>query len=281
MDSVHKDHRQRKRRQFYDHGADAFADHELLELLLFYGIARQDVNPIAHNLIEEFGSLEAVFAAPIEALESIDGIGTQTAILLKLAPELMRRAHLSSLKNDVPLDTVERIGIERSREKMEKCELLFAIFDVSKEKDEEDERLLDRISKLSAAKIAILNKCELERKFDSKLLSNRFDAVVEISAKSDEEGTVLALSKIVDSLFTDEKIKTGEDALLSSARQHATLTKAADFISLAIESLRLGFSQDAISSDVERALGAISELDGREVSEEVVSDIFSKFCVGK
>ena len=110
MDSVHKDHRQRKRRQFYDHGADAFADHELLELLLFYGIARQDVNPIAHNLIEEFGSLEAVFAAPIEALEAVDGIGTQTAILLKLAPELMRRAHLSSLKNDVPLDTVERIG---------------------------------------------------------------------------------------------------------------------------------------------------------------------------
>ena len=110
MDSVHKDHRQRKRRQFYDHGGDAFADHELLELLLFYGIARRDVNPIAHNLIEEFGSLEAVFAAPIEALEAIDGIGTQTAILLKLAPELMRRAHLTSLKNDIPLDTVERIG---------------------------------------------------------------------------------------------------------------------------------------------------------------------------
>ena len=58
----HKDHRQRKRDQFYHHGSDAFADHELLELLLFYGIARKDVNPLAHALLAEFGSLEAVFA---------------------------------------------------------------------------------------------------------------------------------------------------------------------------------------------------------------------------
>ena len=110
MDSVHKDHRKRKRQQFYDHGSDAFADHELLELLLFYGIARKDVNSLAHPLIEEFGSLEAVFAAPIEALESIEGIGSQTAVLLKLVPHLMHRAHLTSLKNEIPLDTVERIG---------------------------------------------------------------------------------------------------------------------------------------------------------------------------
>ena len=110
MDSVHKDHRQRKRLQFIEHGSDAFADHELLELLLFYGIARKDVNALAHALIEEFGSLEAVFSAPIDALEAVDGIGTQTAVLLKLVPHLMHRAHLSSLKNDIPLDTVERIG---------------------------------------------------------------------------------------------------------------------------------------------------------------------------
>lgn len=110
MESVHKDHRKRRREQFYNHGADAFADHELLELLLFYGIARKDVNALAHTLLDEFGSLEAVFSAPIEALESVDGIGTQTAVLIKLVPQLMHRAHLTSLKNEVPLDTVERIG---------------------------------------------------------------------------------------------------------------------------------------------------------------------------
>ena len=106
----HKDHRQRKRDQFYHHGSDAFADHELLELLLFYGIARRDVNPLAHRLIEEFGSLEAVFAAPLEALESVEGVGQSTAVLLKLVPHLMRRAQMSSAQNETVLDTVERIG---------------------------------------------------------------------------------------------------------------------------------------------------------------------------
>ena len=106
----HKDHRQRKRDQFYHHGSDAFADHELLELLLFYGIARKDVNPLAHTLLEEFGSLEAVFAAPIEALEQVDGAGRSTAVLLKLVPHLMRRARISSAESETVLDTVERIG---------------------------------------------------------------------------------------------------------------------------------------------------------------------------
>ena len=110
MDTHHKDHRQRKRDQFYHHGSDAFADHELLELLLFYGIARKDVNPLAHALIEEFGSLEAVFAAPIDALESVEGVGRSTAVLIKLVPHLMRKAQLSSTQSETPLDTVERIG---------------------------------------------------------------------------------------------------------------------------------------------------------------------------
>ena len=107
---IHKDHRQRKRDQFYHHGSDAFADHELLELLLFYGIARRDVNPLAHRLLEEFGSLEAIFSAPIDALEHVDGVGRSTAVLLKLVPHLMHRSQLSAAENETVLDTVERIG---------------------------------------------------------------------------------------------------------------------------------------------------------------------------
>ena len=82
-------------------------------------------------------------------------------------------------------------------------------------------------------------------------------------------------------MFCDEKIIIGQDAVISGARQHAALMRCVDFLSAAAEAMELGFSQDAASSDIERALGAISELDGRAVSEEIVSDIFSKFCVGK
>lgn len=107
---THKEHRQRKRDQFINHGSDAFADHELLELLLFYAIPRRDVNPLAHTLIEEFGSLEGVFSAPLEALESVSGIGRNAAVLIKLVPHLLRKATLSAAQSETVLDTVERIG---------------------------------------------------------------------------------------------------------------------------------------------------------------------------
>ena len=72
---VHEGHRSRKKEQFRAHGLDAFADHEVLELLLYYAVPRQDTNPIAHRLMEKFGSLDAVFAADRAALEEVEGIG--------------------------------------------------------------------------------------------------------------------------------------------------------------------------------------------------------------
>ena len=77
---THDGHRERKRRQFREHGIDAFADHEVLELLLYYAIPRRDVNPIAHALIERFGNLEAVLAAPLEELERVVPQNTARAI---------------------------------------------------------------------------------------------------------------------------------------------------------------------------------------------------------
>ena len=178
------------------------------------------------------------------------------------------------------MDTVERIGVEKSRKMIEKSELLFAIFDISRPFDEEDELIIKAISEIDAPKIALLNKCDLEAVFDESKLSG-FDAVIKISAKEGEAKTLDALASLVNGMFTDERIVIGQDAVISCARQHAALTRALDFLSAAAEAMELGFSQDAASSDIERALGAISELDGRAVSEEIVGDIFARFCVGK
>ncbi len=82
--SVHEGHRQRKKEQFREHGLDAFADHEALELLLYYAIPRQDTNPIAHRLIERFGSLEGVFSAPAYELQKVEGVGENAATLIRL-----------------------------------------------------------------------------------------------------------------------------------------------------------------------------------------------------
>ena len=178
-------------------------------------------------------------------------------------------------------DAIEAIGIEKSRKMIEKCELLFAIFDISRQFDGEDAELVELIKSTKAAKIAILNKSDLTPVFDTGKIAGLFDATVSISAKDGEGEAVRLLTEIVDRLFTDERIKVGEDAVISSARQHAALTRGLDFLNVAVESLALGYAQDAVSSDLEHALGAISEIDGRAVSEDVVADIFSKFCVGK
>ena len=107
---LHDGHRQRKKEQFLQHGLSAFADHEALELLLFYAIPRQDVNPTAHLLLEHFGSLEAVLAASTEELEQIPGVGRSAAALIRLVPQLVRRAKASSAATVKILDTTERIG---------------------------------------------------------------------------------------------------------------------------------------------------------------------------
>lgn len=108
--SIHDGHRQRKRDQFRQHGLDSFADHEVLELLLFYAIPRRDTNPIAHELIHRFGSLEQVLAAPAEELATVPGMGESAATLLKLVPQVTRRARAATVARERVLDTSERIG---------------------------------------------------------------------------------------------------------------------------------------------------------------------------
>lgn len=179
-------------------------------------------------------------------------------------------------------DTVEAIGIERSKDRMRKGELILALFDLSRPIDEEDKDILDMLNECRGTKVALLNKTDAKCDgFDTELIKNRFSEVLEISAKDGDADALIALTEAINRLFTDGEIRTGEDAIVSSSRQYSALSRASEFLALAIEALEIGISQDAVSSDVERALGALSEVDGRGVSEEVVSDIFAKFCVGK
>ena len=108
--AIHDGHRQRKKEQFREHGLDAFADHEALELLLYYAIPRQDTNPVAHRLIERFGSLEGVFAASLSELEQVEGMGESAATLVRLLLPLCRRVRMSGGKHEVILNSRESTG---------------------------------------------------------------------------------------------------------------------------------------------------------------------------
>lgn len=87
---IHKDHRKRIKERYAATGFKGFSPHEVLEMLLFYVIPRQDVNPIAHALIEQFGSLSGVLDAPQEELAKVKGMGAAAAQYLKLFPDVTR-----------------------------------------------------------------------------------------------------------------------------------------------------------------------------------------------
>ena len=104
--SIHKDHRQRMRKRFEEEGLDHFSDIQVLEFLLFYAIPRQDTNPIAHALLERFGSLPQVLEAPVEELEKVPGVGHHSAQLLSLIPALTRYYHRKSAEQGLRMRTV-------------------------------------------------------------------------------------------------------------------------------------------------------------------------------
>lgn len=91
MGSIHTGHRQRAKEEFLARGLSGMADHKALELLLFYAIPQSDVNPLAHALIDQFGSLSGVFNATYEQLIRVKGIGANAATLIRLIPALAAR----------------------------------------------------------------------------------------------------------------------------------------------------------------------------------------------
>lgn len=91
----HTGHRQRMKAEFLARGIEGWPDHRVLELLLFYSIPQGDVNGLAHDLIEQFGSLSGVLDASVEELRKVKGVGEHTAVLLRMLPALLGRYQAS------------------------------------------------------------------------------------------------------------------------------------------------------------------------------------------
>lgn len=106
---VHDGHRARKKQQFLSRGLDGFADHEVLELLLYYAIPRRDTNETAHLLLKKFGSLQGVFSASREELQKVEGVGENAAALLTLLPAVERRLRAQSVPEKI-LNSTEKTG---------------------------------------------------------------------------------------------------------------------------------------------------------------------------
>ncbi len=176
-------------------------------------------------------------------------------------------------------DKVESIGIERARAEIESAELILAVFDTSRALSDDDTELVKTVSALGCPSIALLNKSDIDAEADLGEIEKSFTKSVRVSAL---DGTGFSeLADIIDSLFIDGEIDIKNDAVVADARQHAELVRASEALRAAISGIEAGVPLDLVCIDVESAMMALGELEGREVGEEIVAEIFSKFCVGK
>ena len=108
--SIHDGHRQRLKQRFLEEGLESFTDIQVLELLLFFSVPRQDTNPIAHALLDHFGSLYQVLEAPVEELRKVKGVGDQSALLLSLMNDVARYYQVDRTMREKILPTVQACG---------------------------------------------------------------------------------------------------------------------------------------------------------------------------
>ena len=109
-ENLHGGHRERLKKRFLEEGLEHFDEHQVLELLLFYCIPRQDTNPIAHALLEHFGSLSQVIEAAPSELKKVTGMGEASATFLSLLNAFNRYYQVNKASSLVILNTLEQCG---------------------------------------------------------------------------------------------------------------------------------------------------------------------------
>lgn len=176
-------------------------------------------------------------------------------------------------------DVVENIGIERTLGALDEAELVLAVFDASAPLNDEDVALVSRIKASGKTAIALLNKTDKLDDVAFNIDKSAFVSVVNVSALSGDGFDDLA--RAVDDLYIDGALDISSDAVVTGARQYASLSSASEALEQSIADLDSELPLDLVSVGLESAMSALGEVDGRQIGEEIVAEIFSKFCVGK
>ena len=175
-------------------------------------------------------------------------------------------------------DIVENIGVEKSKQFIEKADLILLVLDASKELEKEDIEVIEKIKENNKKTIVLLNKIDLERKID---LSNYdLENILEISAK-DNIGIDEMEEKIYSYIVEEDVENTSEKLIITNIRHKTALEKTKESVNNIFETIDNGMPMDLISVDLKEALDALSEITGEISSEDILDHVFGNFCVGK
>lgn len=172
-------------------------------------------------------------------------------------------------------DVVEKIGVEKSKEKINEADLIILMLDLSRELDAEDKDIIEYIK--DRKYIVLLNKIDLGRRLQDEGIKD-LKNIIEISAKAGI-GIEQLKAKIKDLFFSGE-IKTTE-VIITNSRHKEALYRAKERCKAALYTLTSGISIDLASIDVRSAWFHLGEITGETLDEDIIDKIFSEFCIGK
>lgn len=207
-----------------------------------------DIEGTTRDTIEEFISIEGI------PLKIIDTAG-------------IRKAN----------DEVEKIGVNKAKEIAQKSDIIIAIFDSNKKLTEEDKEILDLLENRNA--IILLNKIDLERKIDIKEIEKYKKPVVEISTKT-RDGLDKLYSEI-SKMFKLNEIAIDGETIVSNERHKNIIINSRKNLDKARETIKNNMPIDIISTYLKEIIEELGKITGETVTEDVISEIFSKFCLGK
>lgn len=174
-------------------------------------------------------------------------------------------------------DKIEQRGIEIARRTLQSADLVFAMFDGSRPLSDNDRKIALLCKDKTA--IAVINKCDLPQKTDREYIYSEFIHVVEISAY--QNLGLDKLSELVEKLFLSDKVTIESGKIITNARHFERAVKAREYTESAITTVENGFTPDLASVDITEAASQIGMITGASVSDKIIDEIFSKFCVGK
>ncbi len=175
-------------------------------------------------------------------------------------------------------DIVENIGVEKSKQFIEKADLVLLVLDASKELEDEDIEVITKIKEKNKKVIVLLNKIDLNKKIN--LEGYNLENIVEISAK-DNIGIEDMQEKIYSYIVEEDVENSSEKLIITNIRHKTALEKTKDAIKNIFETIDMGLPMDLISVDLKEALDSLSEITGEISSEDILDHVFGNFCVGK
>lgn len=171
---------------------------------------------------------------------------------------------------------IEKIGVQKTFDKINGAGLVIALFDNNEELNSEDIDLINKIKDMPC--IAVINKIDLEDKVDKKYITDNIDNVVYISAK--QQDNIDELKNMIEKIAGTEDFDPSA-GIIANERQRYAIRNAVNSLYEAKESLAMGMTMDAITVSLQETIDYLLELTGEKAGEEIVDSVFHNFCVGK